>query len=530
MKHDRGHGRVSTPIALAISIFFLVSFLMSGCTTVQPTAKEPKTLKVLAYSYQFNEFAPLYTLTHDDVELELISLDTKIQELYREYDQKMREHPEEASEGFDVRAIYETLLTGSDVPDVVIVDEGIYKYLMQKGLLASLEGYIQKDKFDVDGLAPVVLESLRSPEDGGLYGLSPGFISTVLAYNKDRFEAMGVPYPEDGITWDELFALAESVAGEKDGQPFYGLSMSNALGAIGGEPFLLVELMLKQQGKGLHITDEETPLTLNTSEREALWEKMKDLIQRNVVARPYYERIDLKRGEMGQAMGGEGLPDDKASGVEDMLLPPDYRGPFADDDFISGRTAMQLMSYFNFRQMHDLQNNKLYFGDEWSGIDFSWDIAAFPTSSNDSAGSTLVNLSSVYAINANASQPALAWDLIQFVHSDKVIKARQQTDTYNLFSRVKYNKRPEYDGYHMEAFWSGQPFRDASNDPLTGFMGGSGYNAVMNRYYQAYEALRSGFQAMLKDNLSAKEALEKAEETYNSSSVTMPSTSIKKMR
>lgn len=523
------HNRSFASIARAISIFFLVSFLMSGCTIGQPTAKEPKTLKVLAYTYQFNDFAPLYTLTHDDVELELVPLDSKIQELYREYDQKMRDDPE-ASVKFDVRELYETLLTGPDAPDVVIVDEGTFKYLMQKGLLASLDGYIQKDKFDLDGLAPVVLDMLRSPEDGGLYGLSPGFISTVLAYNKDRFDAMNVPYPEDGMTWDELFALSESVAGEKDGQPFYGLSMSNALGSISGEPFMLVELILKQEGKGLEITDEKTPPALDTPEREALWEKMKDLIQRNVVAPSYYERIQPKIRGMDSTMGEEALPDDAAMGVEDKLLPPEYSGPFADDDFISERTAMQLMSYYNFRQMLDLQNNKLYFGDDWSGINFSWDIATFPTSNDDSAGGILVNLSTVYAINANAQQPALAWDLIQFVHSDKVTKARQQTDTFSLFSRVAYNKKPEYDGYHIEAFWNGQPFRDLTNDPITGYMGGGADNALVERYYQAYEALRSGFQTMIKDDLSAKEALEKAQKTYDAGIDTMPGLNSQKMR
>ncbi|PTQ57603.1 MAG: N-Acetyl-D-glucosamine ABC transport system, sugar-binding protein [Candidatus Carbobacillus altaicus] len=503
-------GRSRSTIALAVSVLFLISFLISGCTVAQPTSKEPKTLKVLSYSYQFNEFAALYSITHDDVELSLIRLDEKIQELYQAYDQKIRENPEEAN-GVDVRTLYDDLLTGPDAPDVVIVDEGIYRYLMQKGELSSLDGYIQKDKFDLNGLAPVVLEALRSPDDGAIYGLSPGFISTVLAYNKDRFDAMGVPYPEDGLTWDELFTLAESVAGDKDGKPYYGLSTSNSLGMISGEPYQLIEFMLKQQGKGLTFPDDGSSPAFLTPEREALWGKMKDLIQRNIVARPYYERMQGKSNMTGEG----GLPEEGAQGIEDMPYPPDYGGPFADDDFISGRSAMQLMSYYSIRQIIDIQNNKILFGGDWKGIDFSWDIATFPTAADHSEAGAIVNLTSVYAINANASQPALAWDFIQFVHSDKVMKAKQQTDTYNLFSRVKYNEKPEYDGLHMEAFWSGKPLHDTSNDPLTGNFYGIGMEKDINKYYQAYDSLRQAFKEMLSNNLSPKEALEKAQQTYN---------------
>lgn len=41
-----------------------------------------------------------------------------------------------------------------------------------------------------------------------LYGMPAGFTTRVIYYNKDLFDAAGIPYPKDGWTWDDFRSLA----------------------------------------------------------------------------------------------------------------------------------------------------------------------------------------------------------------------------------------------------------------------------------------------------------------------------------
>jgi multiple sugar transport system substrate-binding protein len=49
-----------------------------------------------------------------------------------------------------------------------------------------------------------------------------------LYYNKDIFDKFGVSYPKDGMTWDEVYALAKQVTRTVDGVQYRGFDMDNA--------------------------------------------------------------------------------------------------------------------------------------------------------------------------------------------------------------------------------------------------------------------------------------------------------------
>lgn len=48
-----------------------------------------------------------------------------------------------------------------------------------------------------------------------------------LFYNKDIFDQFGVPYPTDGMTWDEVIELAKKVTGEINGISYMGLDVAD---------------------------------------------------------------------------------------------------------------------------------------------------------------------------------------------------------------------------------------------------------------------------------------------------------------
>ncbi|WP_179136080.1 ABC transporter substrate-binding protein [Paenibacillus sp. 32352] len=73
---------------------------------------------------------------------------------------------------------------------------------------------IDLSRFDKNGL-----EQMRSA--GGLYGLPVYGSGMVLYYNKEIFDRFGVPYPKDGMTWEETYELAKRLT-RVDDKPYYG--------------------------------------------------------------------------------------------------------------------------------------------------------------------------------------------------------------------------------------------------------------------------------------------------------------------
>src|SRR5699024_5688586 len=55
--------------------------------------------------------------------------------------------------------------------------------------------------------------------------LAPRFDSSALYYNQDLFDELRVPYPENYMSWEELFNLASQFTGhERNGEPIYGFT------------------------------------------------------------------------------------------------------------------------------------------------------------------------------------------------------------------------------------------------------------------------------------------------------------------
>lgn len=117
--------------------------------------------------------------------------------------------------------------------DVIFIDQlQVYNRLIEEGKLINLESNIHKTAFPISELSPIVVNSLRSEIDGGIYGLSPSFISHTLYYNRDLFEKYGIPLPKNQMTWKEIFDLARRFPNQGyDGERIYGFK-SNYYTAI----------------------------------------------------------------------------------------------------------------------------------------------------------------------------------------------------------------------------------------------------------------------------------------------------------
>lgn len=76
----------------------------------------------------------------------------------------------------------------------------------------------------------------------------------MILYNKDIFDKLGVDYPSDDLTWDEIIALGEELTVEREGVQYRGLDI--------GAP----ELLLSQLS--VNATDPETGEVLLTQKEE----------------------------------------------------------------------------------------------------------------------------------------------------------------------------------------------------------------------------------------------------------------------
>lgn len=108
---------------------------------------------------------------------------------------------------------------GSDVDAFWVKDADTIKALSDKGQLADLTGYIERDGVDLsayNGLAENFIFN------GKVVGLPARTDYYVLYYNKDIFDAAGVEYPSNDMTWEEFEATAKQITSGSDTNKTYG--------------------------------------------------------------------------------------------------------------------------------------------------------------------------------------------------------------------------------------------------------------------------------------------------------------------
>lgn len=90
--------------------------------------------------------------------------------------------------------------------------------------LEPLDGYTEKDsELNMDDFYEGLFN--YSKVDGKLYGMPAGFSTMVVYYNKKLFDEAGIPYPQDGWTWDEFKETAKKLTDKSKKQ--YGFAVTS---------------------------------------------------------------------------------------------------------------------------------------------------------------------------------------------------------------------------------------------------------------------------------------------------------------
>ncbi|MEF3310744.1 extracellular solute-binding protein [Paenibacillus sp. GYB004] len=124
------------------------------------------------------------------------------------------------------------LALAGKIPDLIRNDPPVMKAnYFDLHLEYDLRELIKTNKYDLKRFNSAFINEITDigGNTGAIYGLpvSP-YLPTVLYYNKDLFEKFGVPYPKDGMSWDELYELAKKMTRVDGGQVYRGFSASIA--------------------------------------------------------------------------------------------------------------------------------------------------------------------------------------------------------------------------------------------------------------------------------------------------------------
>jgi multiple sugar transport system substrate-binding protein len=108
-----------------------------------------------------------------------------------------------------------TLLAAGTPPDIFAIDAPYYLDYQTRGVLLNLQPYIDAEPNILADVYPETLKAYQTPE--GYFGLPRDFQTIVVFYNKDMFDAAGVPYPTGDWTYDDFRAIAKTLTKDHDG-------------------------------------------------------------------------------------------------------------------------------------------------------------------------------------------------------------------------------------------------------------------------------------------------------------------------
>lgn len=252
--------------------------------------------------------------------------------------------------------IFVQLAGGATIDVVNTQNNAVYADLAARGLLRPIEDMIAADKFGTSYMGPF-FEGTRIK--GKSYGLPAGTTAWYMFYNKDIFDAAGVPYPTDGMTWEQWYDLARRVTSGSGQNKVWGAFM---------HPWPITWMGQAVQ-KGVTVADQDLSAFKTAME-------FRKRLDENGIAVPYFDSIASKA--------------------------------HYTTAFYAGNVAMVPMGNW-------------FMGMLWAAraegkVKFKWDIVQMPVPVGVRPGTTW-GMAGPTAIAANSRHPKVAFEYLKFVAS-----------------------------------------------------------------------------------------------------------------
>lgn len=276
----------------------------------------------------------------------------------------------------DYMTVLATELSGSgtDFDLVTIKDVPGYATLVQKNTLEPLNSYIESAGIDLSQYGGT---TDQVTVDGELYELPFRNDFWVVFYNKDLFDAAGVDYPTNDMTFDQYDELARKVASDDFGEQVYGTHYHTWRSAV--------QLFGVLDGK-------HTILDGNYD-----------------YFKPYYEMV--------LAQEDDGICRDYVTLSTEGLH---YSAAFSNGD-----TAMMNMgSWFISTLMSNIAS-----GEYDASLCGNWGMVKYPHADGVEPGSTLGTITGISVTSASDQKDA-AWDFVNFVSGAEGALVMAQTGNF----------------------------------------------------------------------------------------------------
>lgn len=238
-------------------------------------------------------------------------------------------------------------------PDVVFVENVYFPQFVRPGFFVPLDSYIENDpEFDLSIYHDLGLQMYQF--ENKQYCLPGNLAVFVLFFNKDMFDADGIPYPDDTWDWAKLVDAAQRLTKrDSEGRIIrFGMAFPPHY-----------SLFLLQNEAPVYTDDYSRCIINNPAAREAI-QFCADLADKHKVA-----------PDLGQMAGYQTV-----------------------DIFQVGKAAMQITGRWQVLPYRKIR-------------DFEWDVAPLPKGRRRA---TLLG-SHGWGISKNCKNPHLAWQFIKFI-------------------------------------------------------------------------------------------------------------------
>lgn len=429
------------------------AMLLGGCSSGSGSNQgdEKTTLKVMYYDERafFQSYGMIYSALHPNIDIEVISNQTAYQDPNGDYKTNMQKLIEEQK------------------PDILMLDNSLFREFSSDGKLLDLESIAQDKSFKPDTLVPGLMDYLRELGGGKLYGMSPNMYSQVIYYNKDLFNKHGVDLPKDGMSWDELFALAKRFPtdGDKDSR-VYGLS----LGWNGADAYQLGSMIASTQNLSM-INPVDMKVTLNTPAWKKSFETAFEVVKSNA----------LHSQNMNDGMS-------TSFNYDDYLL---------QDPFVSGKVAMKMEAQYLMDQIDQAQKSPTVKDKAVK----DWGIVTMPVDPANPDRSPYVNLNSLFAVSAKSENADAAKEFLAYVMGEDFARVSSKAQMGGL--PVRTTAYEDKEGRNLKAFYMLKPMESPMNNLYT--------KLPMNFYGILDGTVRVAIQSAFDGNKSLDDALKEAE-------------------
>jgi ABC-type glycerol-3-phosphate transport system substrate-binding protein len=119
---------------------------------------------------------------------------------------------------------------GTTLPELMAANQRVdivystVNTIMQRmsGAEYDMTDLIKKHNIDLSTFEAPVMDGIRQMFDGKMYALPVTQVKQAMFYNKGLFDKFGVPYPKNGMTWEETAELSKKMTRNDGGKAIFG--------------------------------------------------------------------------------------------------------------------------------------------------------------------------------------------------------------------------------------------------------------------------------------------------------------------